>query len=82
VFLVAIDVAAFLPPDEYSRNARAFLDGITDNPPAEGFDEVVAPGEPEQRSRREKLEVGIDVPDAVWRQLGEAAAKLGVTPPG
>lgn len=78
VFLAAIDVAAFQPLAEYAANVRAFLDGVTDNPPAEGFDEVLAPGEPERRSREEKLANGINVPDAVWCQLSEAAERLGV----
>jgi len=82
VFLAAISVEAFQPLGEYSGNVRGFLDGITANPPAEGFDEVLAPGEPEKQSRDEKLANGIDVPDAVWRQLGEGAAKLGVAMPG
>ncbi len=81
VFLAAIDIAAFLPTDVYAENARAFLNGVTDNPPADGFDEVLAPGEPEHRSRAEKLANGIDVPVAVWRQLAEAAAKVGVALP-
>ncbi len=81
VFLAAIDVGAFLPADEYASNVRAFLDAVTDSPPAEGFDEVLAPGEPEQRSRAEKLANGVDVLIAVWRQLADAAEKVGVALP-
>ncbi len=81
VFLAAIDVEAFLPADEYAGNARAFLNAVTDNPPAEGFDAVLTPGEPERHSRADKLANGIDVPIAVWRQLADAAAKVGVTLP-
>ena len=66
VFLAAIDVSAFLPADEYTENARAFLDAVTDNPPAEGFDAVLASGEPERLSQAAKLANGIDVPIAVW----------------
>jgi len=39
---------------------------VTDNPPAEGFDAVLASGEPERLSQAAKLANGIDVPIAVW----------------
>jgi uncharacterized oxidoreductase len=46
---------------------------------APGFDEVLLPGEPERRAARQREQAGIDVDDTTWRDIREAAGKLGIT---
>jgi uncharacterized oxidoreductase len=77
-YMQVIDIAAFLPLERYQRNIRAFLDGICSAPPAEGFTEVLFPGQPEARTRRQRLAGGIPLPETIHDQLAEWAAKLGV----
>jgi uncharacterized oxidoreductase len=46
---------------------------------APGFDEVLLPGEPEQRSAAIRSRDGISVDETTWHDVVEAAAKLGIT---
>ncbi|MDE0016216.1 MAG: Ldh family oxidoreductase [Candidatus Poribacteria bacterium] len=78
-FMQAIDVNAFTPVEAYQKGVRAFLDGIKSTPPAEGFDEVLVPGDFEARSREKRLKDGIEIPDTIYNQLQECADKLGIS---
>jgi uncharacterized oxidoreductase len=77
-FMQVIDVKAFTPLEEYQQGVRAFLDGIKATPPAPGFEEVLVPGDFEQRSRIQRLAHGIEVPETVVQQIGNWAGKLSV----
>ena len=50
-------------------------------PPAPGFDEVLLPGEPEQRTQAERERDGIPLPPTLWTTLGELSGELGVAVP-
>lgn len=50
-------------------------------PPAPGHDEVLVPGEPEDRLAEERAESGIPLPPAVRATLEELSATLGVAVP-
>ncbi|MGQ0551017.1 MAG: Ldh family oxidoreductase [Armatimonadota bacterium] len=78
-FMQVISVAAFLSPADYGRSVGAVLDGIKAIPPAEGFNEILTPGEPEQRARLQRLAEGIDVPETIWQQIERGAQKIGVS---
>ncbi len=78
MFMQVIDVAAFTPPEAYQQNVRALLNGLKATPPAPGFDEVLAPGDFERRSRRQRLAEGIEVPESTYRKIEEWADKLNV----
>ena len=78
-FMQVIDVNAFIPAEEYQKGVRAFLDGIKSTPPAQGFDEVLVPGDFEARSREERLKNGIEIPDTIYNQLHECAETLGIS---
>ncbi len=54
---------------------------LKSQPPAEGFDEVLLPGEPESRSRAERMEKGIPLPDATWDAITTVARDLHVPLP-
>ena len=48
------------------------------SPPATRGGEVLLPGEPERRAARGRMADGIAVDDTTWREVREAAAKLGI----
>ncbi len=77
-FMQVIDVKAFLPLEDYQKGVRSFLDGIKKTPPAAGFDEVIVPGDYEQNSRRERLEMGVEVWPKTVGRIQEWADKLEV----
>ena len=67
--LLAFPIDAFQPPDEFRARAEEFCRHLTATKPAEGFDEVLVPGEPEERSRAARERAGIPVPDTIWHEL-------------
>ncbi len=76
--VVAIDIAAFRASGDYTASSEELLQKVKDVSPAAGFDEVLLPGEPEARRVAERREAGVPIPDGVWAEIVEAAAKLGV----
>lgn len=79
VFLLALDVERFRPLDDYKSAASAVVAGLKSSKPAPGFTEVLTPGEPEYRNRRQRLAEGIDVPESIVKQLRDACENLGVS---
>ncbi len=76
--VTVVDIAAFRAADDYAASAEELLQKVKDVPPAPGFDEVLLPGEPEARRAAERAETGVPIPDGVWAEIVEAAAKVGV----
>lgn len=77
--IIAVDAATFHPLADYEAAADYHLQRIKQVPPARGFAEVLLPGEPERRSKQERLREGIPVPEATWNAIAEVARGLGVT---
>ena len=76
--VVAIDIAAFRAAGDYAASAEELLQKVKDVPPATGFDEVLLPGEPEARHAAGRRKAGVPIPDGVWAEIVEVAAKLGI----
>ncbi len=68
-----LDPGAFFP-DEVAR-ALAF---VKSSKPAQPDGEVLVPGEPEQRSRADRMAHGIPLPDDTWTALVKIAQEVGV----
>ena len=81
VFMAAFAVEAFRPLDEFKREIAEFVAYIKDTPPAEGFPEVLYPGEIEYRTEQRRRREGIPVEDETWRQLTALAEAAGVAIP-
>jgi ureidoglycolate dehydrogenase (NAD+) len=80
-FVAAIDIAAFTDLDEYRSNVDDLVDRVKALPPAEGVDEVLVPGEPEDRTHEARVRDGIPLPDGTARNLIAVADKLGIVVP-
>jgi LDH2 family malate/lactate/ureidoglycolate dehydrogenase len=80
-FLLAIDVAAFLPLEEFTATIDATVDAIKSLPPADGTAEILVPGERGRRTRAERAATGIPLGPKVWRELTEVATALDVPVP-
>ena len=68
----------FQPIADFTGAMTAFQDEVRAIPPAEGFDEVVVPGDLEARARADRRANGIPLLDDVWDSLVETAKSLGV----
>ena len=51
-FVAALNIAHFLPPEEFSQRAQHWFDQIHNSKPRPGFEHILIPGEPEEQARR------------------------------
>lgn len=55
--------------DGPSTDLRAYLEALRSEEPADGFAEVIIPGERGREARAQRLRDGIEVPDRLWREI-------------
>ena len=79
---LAIDVARFMPQEEFEGRMRFLVEMVKSSRAAKGFDEVLVAGEPEWRVEEQRRRDGIPLSEGVWQNLLQAAEKLGVAVPG
>ena len=80
-FLVAVDIAAFTDVDEYKDNIDRLIAAQKTLPTADGFDEILVPGEPEYRMQAERSRSGIPLPMGTVDNLRPIAERFGVEMP-
>lgn len=80
-FMLVIDPSAFRPLDEFKAEVAAFVRYLKATPPAEGFSEVLYPGEPEYQAEQQRCRAGIPIENSTWSQLLATAARYGVALP-
>ena len=82
LLVVAVNIAAFVPLDEFLEEVGQFAERVKSAPPADGFEEVLLPGEKSHRVREHRLRAGMPVDESAWEQITSVAAELGVALPG
>lgn len=80
-FVLALDVAAFMPLGQFAERMDAMIDMLEATPHAEGVDEILMPGEPEARNEARIAASGIPLAGNVVAEIESVAARLGVTLP-
>jgi LDH2 family malate/lactate/ureidoglycolate dehydrogenase len=75
---LAIDVARFLPLDEFHARMDWLVQHIKSAPPAAGFDEVLVAGDPEWRFEDQRRAQGIPILPGPWKALQATARRLGI----
>jgi LDH2 family malate/lactate/ureidoglycolate dehydrogenase len=75
---VALDIESFADPDVFRRDLRAMLDTLRASPPMQGAERVLAPGDREAATRRDRAAHGIPLSEALLADLDRLAADLGV----
>jgi len=78
---IAVDISQFTDLEEYKGNIDELIEGIKALPKAQGFDEILVPGEPEYRTHEERSRNGIPLPEGTVQNLREVAERLGVKLP-
>jgi LDH2 family malate/lactate/ureidoglycolate dehydrogenase len=78
---LAIDIARFVPLDEFSARMDRLVRLVKSTQPAKGYTGVMVAGDPEWRTEEERRRNGIPVGPGTWKALCEAADKLGVAVP-
>ncbi len=78
-FLGVIDTAHFMDPDEFRRGMSAMAAEVKALKKAEGFDEILMPGERENMITKERAKTGINLPDEVCAELNALGAPYGMS---
>jgi len=76
--MIAIDIARFMPWDEYLSRMQAFCAELKASELAPGFSEILLPGELEHRRMQERLANGIPVDTETIATLRELAGRRRV----
>jgi len=77
--VMALNVAAFVSPAVFVAQARALAKQVKATSPANGFSEVLLPGEPERLARQRRKADGIPMAEQTWQELQVLARELNVT---
>jgi len=76
--IIAIDISKFVPLEEYRAEVAKTIAYMKSSRTAEGFEEVLVAGEPEERTRAERMRAGIDIEESTWEQIDALARRAGV----
>ena len=78
VTLIVFKADLFQPMEQFGKGADRLQRMMRAVPPADGFEEVLVPGDLENRARTARRRDGIPIPDFVWSSLVDLAESLGV----
>ncbi len=78
-FIVALDVARFLPLDAYKADVDRHIGELKQSRRLPGVDEIRMPGERRRACREERLRDGVPLAPPLVAQLDTMARELGVT---
>jgi uncharacterized oxidoreductase len=81
VVFIVLAVEAFRPVTEFLQDSAILCEQVKVAKPAPGFEEVLLPGEPEQRSAERRQAEGIPIDETTWGQIVAAGERLGVNVP-
>ncbi|MBL6928709.1 MAG: Ldh family oxidoreductase [Rhodospirillales bacterium] len=80
-FLMAIKPDLFMPMAEYRERMDTLVERVKACPRAEGFDEILMPGEPEAREHERRLADGIPLTGDIVETLNKEADTAGIRHP-
>jgi LDH2 family malate/lactate/ureidoglycolate dehydrogenase len=81
VLFIVLNIEAFRPLTDFLADAATLSHKTKAVPTAEGFDEVLLPGEPELQTAAHRRNHGIPLDDTTWSQLVAEASKFKVSIP-
>lgn len=79
--IIVLDPAAVRPAAEFRADVADFATYLKETPLADGFSEVLYPGELEHRTEATRRRAGIPIEPGTWAEVSERATRLGVEPP-
>jgi uncharacterized oxidoreductase len=82
LFIQLTDPACFCAREEFLDHVERFTEYLKSSPLKEGVEEILLPGEPEQRTAALRREQGLEIDDGTWGQLLDLSKELGVEAPG
>jgi len=81
LFMVVVDIARFVSPQNFRAEVDDLLRYIKTSPPIQPGGEILYPGEPEAKMEAGRRKKGIFIEDETWGQIVQAARELKVSVP-
>jgi uncharacterized oxidoreductase len=81
VFFLMLDIAQFAGAEHFLRETTGLTQNVRACPKAAGTQDILLPGDPERRTKAERLKTGITLDDGTWGQLTTLAQRLKVSMP-
>jgi LDH2 family malate/lactate/ureidoglycolate dehydrogenase len=78
VFLQTIAIEEFQTREKFFDGVDELVSYAKKIKPAPGFDEILLPGERARKIEARQLKEGVEIDEAIWRQLRELAKELGI----
>jgi LDH2 family malate/lactate/ureidoglycolate dehydrogenase len=75
---IAISVDALMPAADFAARMADLREMITSAPRADGVEEILLPGELEEREERRTRRDGLELDEVIWRSLATMAGELGL----
>lgn len=79
--IAAIDIGLFTELETFKAQVDETIDSLKALPKADGFDEILMPGEPEQKALADRTRNGIPLPPGTVERLRAAAQRFGLALP-
>jgi LDH2 family malate/lactate/ureidoglycolate dehydrogenase len=79
--VAAIDIGTFTDVDRYREHVDRLIDGEKRLPRAAGVEEMLVPGEPEDRTAEQRARHGIPLPEGTIRNLRRVAERFEIPLP-
>ncbi|MBX6424544.1 MAG: Ldh family oxidoreductase [Variibacter sp.] len=79
-FMVALDIARFLPLDAFKAEMDRHLRDLRASKRLPGFDSIRLPGDRRHQCKLDRAANGVPVSPALMRRLDELATELGIAP--
>lgn len=78
VYLMAINVGNLVPIDEFKAKVDGLIRSVKASRLAEGFSEILLPGERGMREEERRKREGVPIPDHYWSRVSDIASELGI----
>jgi len=78
--MIALNIEAFQPLGLFNARMEELIEQTKAVLPANGFDEVLYPGEPEARNEKQNRERGLELPKDTLADLRKVAERMGLVP--
>ena len=79
-FIIALDVARFLPPDVFKAEMDRHIHDLTSSKKLPGVDEIRIPGQGRVVRRADREQYGVPLAPALLKQVDALAKTLNITP--
>ncbi|MBS7628310.1 Ldh family oxidoreductase [Candidatus Bathyarchaeota archaeon] len=78
IFMMALNIEDFTPIEEFKTGVDSYIETVKASRLAQGYREILIPGEPEFREDERRRREGIYVEEATWDEIVKIARRLKV----